>query len=142
MHRIVFGVDRIFARYDFFAQELFSGSGEHALLIADVFRGEYILGRAVFNQEAAAFRRRRLFRLAGHMSSCCREGMTIPLRLSRGNFSTVCSSRDAEVKEVLLQRLDWRSKHVVAVEDVAHLFAQPKEFPESAGCSPPRVLDR
>src|SRR2546427_3708990 len=68
--------------------------------------------------------------------------MTIPLRLSRGNFSTVCSSGDAEIKEVLLQRLDWRSKHVVAMEDVAHLFAQPKEFPESAGCSPPRVLDR
>ena len=56
MYRIIFCVDRIFAWNDFFAQKLFSGTGEHALFIGDVFGGEYVFGCAFFNQEAPALR--------------------------------------------------------------------------------------
>ena len=66
MDRIVLGVDRIFARNDFFAQELFGGAREHSLLFADVFRDEDVFRGDGFDEKASAFWRGRLFGLARH----------------------------------------------------------------------------
>ena len=45
----------------------------------------------------------------------------------------ICSGSDAEVQKVLLQYVDGRSVYFIAVEDIAHLFAQPEQLSQAAG---------
>src|ERR1700730_5074426 len=95
MNLVVLGVDLIFARDHFFAQKLFGGVREHALLFGDVFRSEDFIRGTVFDEKAAAFWRGRLFGPAGH---CC----LLLLRLRRYH-STNCEvylpQREAETSQ-------------------------------------------
>ncbi len=52
-------------------------------------------------------------------------------------FSLASSSRcDSEVQKILFQSLYGRPNNLVAVEDIAHFFSQPKQFPQSITCPP------
>lgn len=63
------------------------------------------------------------------------------LRTAASQPSPVGSSRNSEVEEVFLERFDGGAEDFAAVEDVAHFFAQPKQFPEACPSSPFRILD-
>jgi hypothetical protein len=58
-----------------------------------------------------------------------------------GQFSAESSGGNSEIEEVHLQRVDGRSKDLVAMKDIAHFFSQSKQFSQPVVLPPLWIVD-